>query len=61
MKVMKEVEVSDEEVNRVIVEKMFRDARDEFNELHINDNFTSFYTFDGWRKLEYEKAINGRK
>lgn len=59
MTVTKEVDVSDEEVNRVIVEELFRKERNDFYSNQSNDHY-DFYTYDNWRRLEYEKAMKRR-
>lgn len=60
MKIMKEVEVSDAEVNRAIVEGMYWKAREEFYR-HGNDHY-DFPLFDAWRASKYnELEIYQRK
>ena len=52
MKVLKEVEVSDAEVDNVIVQGMYQKEREEFYR-YRNDYYYSFPTFDTWRVSKY--------
>ena len=52
MKVLKEVEVSDAEVDNVIVQGMYQKEREEFYR-YRNDYYYRFPTFDTWRVSKY--------
>lgn len=52
MKVLKEVEVSDAEVDNVIVQGMYQKEREEFYR-YRNDYYYGFPTFDTWRVSKY--------
>lgn len=54
MKVVKEVELSDGEINDLIVRHAYKKARDEFYR-YGNDHY-DFGTYDGWRRKKYEEA-----
>lgn len=51
MKVLKEVEVSDVEVDNVIVQGMYQKEREEFYR-YGNDHY-DFPAFDSWRASKY--------
>ena len=51
MKVLKEVEVSDAEVDNVIVQGMYQKEREEF--YRYGNDYYRFPTFDTWRVSKY--------
>lgn len=51
MKVLKEVEVSDAEIDNVIVQGIYQKEREEFYR-YGNDHY-SFQDFDSWRASKY--------
>lgn len=53
MKVLKEVEVSDAEVDNVIVQGMYQKEREEFYRYRNDYYYYGFPTFDTWRVSKY--------